>query len=113
VLADRDRADVVLAHQFRQFGDRSVGAYPVDALGHRVFDFHRGPPCVRVHRSNAPPVPNPPIEYTISERRGGGVRRGGYRLETYKSFCQKSSGTLATTQVTPRDNSPAIRTNTS
>src|SRR5262249_4694438 len=43
VLSDRNSADIVLAHQFSQFGDRSIRANPVDALVHRVFDFHGGP----------------------------------------------------------------------
>src|SRR6516162_3847665 len=40
VLSDRNSADIVLAHQFSQFGDRSIRADPVDALVHRVSDFH-------------------------------------------------------------------------
>ncbi len=44
VLPDRHTADVVPLHQFRDFGDWSVGAYPIDALVHHVLDFHGGPP---------------------------------------------------------------------
>jgi hypothetical protein len=33
-------------HQFREFGDRGVGADPVDTLVHHVFDFHGGPPLL-------------------------------------------------------------------
>src|ERR1700737_1087965 len=44
VLSDWNSADIVLAHQFCQFGDRSIRANPVDALMHRLFNFHGGPP---------------------------------------------------------------------
>src|SRR3984893_10454080 len=47
VLSDWNSADIVLAHQFCQFGDRSIWANPVDAVVHRVFDFHGGPPRAR------------------------------------------------------------------
>src|ERR1700694_655194 len=46
VLPNRNAADVMLPHQFREFGDRGVGAYPVDTLMHHVFDFHGGPPLL-------------------------------------------------------------------
>src|SRR5215471_3436322 len=61
VLADRNGADVVVTHQFGDFGDRGIGTDPVDALVHYVFDFHGRPPCgVRVHSLNAAPVfPSP------------------------------------------------------
>src|SRR3982074_470166 len=44
VLPNRNAADVMPPHQFREFGDRGVGADPVDTLVHYVFDFHGGPP---------------------------------------------------------------------
>src|SRR6202035_3255559 len=44
VLSNRNAADVMCPHQFREFGDRGVGADPVDTLVHYVFDFHGGPP---------------------------------------------------------------------
>src|ERR1700686_369363 len=46
VFPDRNAADVMLPHQFREFGDRGVGADPVDTLVHHVFDFHGGPPLL-------------------------------------------------------------------
>src|ERR1700732_1357117 len=46
VLPNRNAADVMLPHQFREFGDRGVGADPVDTLMHHVFDFHGGPPLL-------------------------------------------------------------------
>src|SRR6266576_6922597 len=46
VLPNRNAADVMLPHQFREFGDGSVGADPVDTLVHHVFDFHGRPPLL-------------------------------------------------------------------
>src|ERR1700680_4197146 len=46
VLPNRKAADVMPPHQFREFGDRGVGADPVDTLMHHVFDFHGGPPLL-------------------------------------------------------------------
>src|ERR1700730_4480704 len=43
VLPNRNAADVMLPHQFREFSDRGVGADPVDTLMHHVFDSHGGP----------------------------------------------------------------------
>src|SRR5258708_6439685 len=59
VLPNRNAADVMLPHHFREYGDRGVGADPVDTLVHHVFDFHGGPPLLEflVHflqRSTAP-----------------------------------------------------------
>src|SRR5713226_7667899 len=59
VLPNRNAADVMLPHQFRKFGDRGVGADPVDTLVHHVFDFHGGPPLLEfqvylMQRSTAP-----------------------------------------------------------
>jgi hypothetical protein len=47
VLADRNAADIVRSHQLCDFGDRRVWADPVDALVHRIFDFHGGSPLLR------------------------------------------------------------------
>src|SRR5258708_644226 len=46
VLPNRNAADVMPPHQFREFGDRGVGADPVDTLVHHVFDFHGEPPSL-------------------------------------------------------------------
>src|SRR6266850_963404 len=46
VLPNRNAADIIPPHQFREFGDRGVGADPVDTLVHHVFDFHGGPPLL-------------------------------------------------------------------
>src|SRR5258706_5760439 len=46
VLSNRNSACVMLTHQFREFGDRDVRTDPVDALVHRVFDFHVRPPLL-------------------------------------------------------------------
>jgi len=40
ILANWDGADVVRAHQFREFGDRGIRADPLDPLVHCFFDFH-------------------------------------------------------------------------
>src|SRR5262249_41475873 len=40
ILANRDSADVLCAHQFSEFGDRGIQADPLDALVHCFFDFH-------------------------------------------------------------------------
>src|SRR5262245_7571763 len=40
ILANRDGADAVCAHQFSEFGDRGIRADPLDALVHCFFDFH-------------------------------------------------------------------------
>src|SRR5437879_11822579 len=44
VLSNRNGADVMLTHQFREFGYWRVWTDPVDAFVHRVLDFHGGPP---------------------------------------------------------------------
>src|SRR6516162_3794817 len=43
-LADRNRADVVFTHQFREFRDRGLRTNPLYAFVHHHLDFHRGPP---------------------------------------------------------------------
>src|SRR5262249_53532113 len=43
-LADRNRADVVLTHQFRELRDRGLRTNPLYAFVHRHLDFHHGPP---------------------------------------------------------------------
>src|SRR5207248_10315480 len=48
VLANRNGADVMLAHQFREFADRGVRTDPVDAFVHRLFDFHGRPPLLKL-----------------------------------------------------------------
>src|SRR6185437_14986230 len=40
VLPDGNRADIMLTHQFREFGDRGVRTDPLHALMHRDLDFH-------------------------------------------------------------------------
>jgi hypothetical protein len=40
ILANRDGADVVCAHQFGEFGDRRIRADPLDTPVHCFFDFH-------------------------------------------------------------------------
>ena len=40
VFANRNGADVVLAHQLREFGHRGLGTDPIDSLVHDIFDFH-------------------------------------------------------------------------
>jgi hypothetical protein len=44
IFPDRDAADIVSLHQFRDFGDGSIGADPIDSLMHYVLDSHGGPP---------------------------------------------------------------------
>jgi len=59
VLADRNAADVMLLHQFRDLGDRGVGADPVDTLMHYVSDFHGEPPLgfqVRLMQCSTTPL---------------------------------------------------------
>jgi len=46
VLSNRNGAYIMLAHQFRELGDRGVRTDPLDAFVHRVFDFHVGPPLL-------------------------------------------------------------------
>src|ERR1700730_14088229 len=46
VLSDRNGPYIMLAHQFCEFGYRRVGTNPVDALMHRIFDFHGKPPLL-------------------------------------------------------------------
>jgi hypothetical protein len=40
VLSDWNGANIMLAHQFREFDDRGVGTNPFNTLVHRFFDFH-------------------------------------------------------------------------
>src|SRR5215475_2700445 len=40
ILSNWDGADVVRAHQFREFGDRGIRADPLDPFVHCFFDFH-------------------------------------------------------------------------
>src|SRR5262249_42326432 len=44
VFPDRKRAYIVRAHQFCNLNDGGIGTDPLNALVHRVFDFHGGPP---------------------------------------------------------------------
>ena len=46
VLSNRNCADVMLTHQFREVYDGSIRTDPIDSLVHRVFDFHGGPPLL-------------------------------------------------------------------
>jgi hypothetical protein len=46
VLPNRNCADVMLAHQSREFHDGRIGIDPIDSLVHRVLDFHGGPPLL-------------------------------------------------------------------
>src|SRR4051812_48812468 len=48
VLSNGNGADVMLTHQFREFGDRRVWTNPVDALVHCIFDFHGRPPLLKL-----------------------------------------------------------------
>src|SRR5215468_602954 len=54
VLPDRNGAYVMLAHQFREVGDRRVRADPVDASVHHFFDFHGWTSVFGVDCANAP-----------------------------------------------------------
>src|SRR5262249_38174219 len=47
VLSNRNGADVMLTHQFCEFGHRSLWTDPVDALVHDVLDFHGRPPLLK------------------------------------------------------------------
>src|SRR5215471_891895 len=44
IFPDRNATDIVSLHQFRDFGDGSIGADPIDSLVHYVLDSHGGPP---------------------------------------------------------------------
>ena len=44
VLANRNAANVMPPHQFRELGDRGVRADSVDTFVHHLFDFHGEPP---------------------------------------------------------------------
>src|ERR1700760_1967639 len=61
ILSNRNCADVMLAHQFREVYDGSIRTDPIDSLVHRVLDFHGGPPllefgCTR-NMKRRPPAP--------------------------------------------------------
>jgi hypothetical protein len=51
----------VLTHQFRELGDRGVRTNPLDALVHRVFDFHGGPLLLELGAFDAMPEPIPTV----------------------------------------------------
>src|SRR6476661_5039841 len=51
VLPNRNGAYIMLTHQFREVGDRCVRTDPVDALVHRFFNSHVGPPLLEWVRS--------------------------------------------------------------
>src|SRR6185436_15370573 len=40
ILPDRNGANIMLPHQFREVGDRGIRIDPVDALVHYFSDFH-------------------------------------------------------------------------
>ena len=46
VLSDGNGAYIMLAHQFRELDNRSVGTNPFNTLVHRFFDFHGGAPLL-------------------------------------------------------------------
>src|SRR5262249_41073138 len=82
VLSNWDGADVVLTHQFREFGDRRIWTDPVNALVHHVFDFHGTPPLLKF--AYQPQFPRP-FDYTtdripsgtgLSVAVGGNAARG-------------------------------------
>src|SRR5262249_34520117 len=52
---------LMLTHQFREFGDGRVWTDPIDALVHRVFDFHGRPPLLKF--AYQPRFPHP-FDYT-------------------------------------------------
>src|SRR6516165_6810421 len=64
VLSDRNSADIVLAHQFSQFGDRSIRADPVDALCIASPTFMGRPPLLKF--AYQPRFPRP-FDYTTDQ----------------------------------------------
>src|SRR5262249_12794317 len=73
VLSDRNGADVMLAHQLRDLGERRIRTDPLDASVHHFVDFHGGSPLLRA----AMPQPDPTPYYEIYIRSGSTGRRGG------------------------------------
>src|SRR5262249_13211102 len=60
------------AHQSGELGDGGVGADPIDALVHRVLDFHGRPPWLGARVNAAPAFPSPAM---IQRIRGFGAGR--------------------------------------
>src|SRR5262245_11971227 len=59
-------------HQFCEFGNRGVRTDPVDALVHRVFDFHGGPPLLELGTLDEMQRPRPSI-FTVQWIRSAGL----------------------------------------
>ena len=49
VLPDRNGAYIMLTHQFREVGEKSIRPDPVNAFVHHFSDFHGGPPLLELN----------------------------------------------------------------
>src|SRR5262249_14745906 len=80
ILSNRNRADIVFAHQFCELGDRNVRTDPIDALVHRVFDLHSGPPLrssppfVEVYNGSALVARYPGERHSLSVKNQRGTK---------------------------------------
>src|SRR5262245_3867042 len=72
VFANRNGTNVSFTHQLCDFYDRSFRADPVDALMHRIFDLHSGPPISGLDLRS----PLSQRYYTTIVMRGTPPRRG-------------------------------------
>src|SRR5258708_17243968 len=92
VLPNRNAADVMPPHQFREFGDRGVGADPVDTLVHHVFDFHGEPPSLGF-RCTCCTAARPPVCSTIQPIGCDGTSASMARyISTFRAEPPTSSG---------------------
>src|SRR5215510_2541941 len=72
VLSNRNGTYIMLTHQFCEFGNRGVRTDPVDALVHRVLDFHGGPPLLELDTLDEMQRPRPSI-FTVQRIRSAGL----------------------------------------
>ena len=86
-------------HQFCEFGNRGVQTDPVDALVHRVFDFHGGPPLLELGTLDEMQRPRPSI-FTVHWIRSagllglsGGRAQSGVGIEVSMTLHESNHGT--------------------
>ena len=69
-------------HQFCEFGNRGVQTDPVDALVHRVFDFHGGSPLLELGTLDEMQRPRPYIHCTKDPAPAGLLGLSGGRAQS-------------------------------
>ena len=103
IFPDRTSADIVSLHQFRDFGDGSIGADPIDSLVHYVLDSHGGPPL----QHSAPCRST--IQRISSDRTSALPGTGSRRIRAQLTDLRDLEETRAHSSRTSGDESPAAQ----